>query len=140
MQVRVITLFAICLLAFAGCAQKVVFEGSPLLPAADAEVKVSVDRNENTLVELALKHVAPAQRLSPPKLLYVVWAESEEGRLFQLGQLRVNEDREGHFTGTAPLERLRLVITAENEPRPEKPHLPYMLVTEFFAPSDGPLR
>jgi hypothetical protein len=140
MQVRVITLVTFCLLGSAGCAHKVIFEGSPLLPAADAKVKVGTDRNENTLVELVLKHVAPAKRLWPPKLLYVVWAESEEGKLVQLGQLRVNENREGHFNGTTPFDKLRLVITAEDEPRPEKPRLPYMLATEFFGPKDGLFR
>ncbi len=140
MQVRLLTLVT-CLLLGAGCAaHKVAFQGSPLQPAADAEVKIRLDQNENTLVELQLEHVAPADKLWPPKALYVVWAEDTEGKVFQLGQLRVNEKREAHFNGTTALERFRLLITAEDEPRPEQPSQPYMLGTDFFSARRGWLR
>lgn len=141
MQASVITVVTFCLLASAGCAtHKVRFEGSPLLPAADAKVEIRTDQNQNTLVELKLRYVAPAEKLWPPKNVYVVWAQSEEGEIFQLGQLRVNEEREGHLNATTALDRLRLLITAEEEPRPEKPSLPYVLATDYFTPRTGWLR
>ena len=137
MQLRVVMLVTFCLLASAGCAHKVMFQGSPLQPAADAKVKVRLDQNQNTLVELELEHVAPADRLWPPRMVYVVWAESTDGKLSQLGQLRVNEKREAHFNGTTALERFRLVITAEDDPLPEQPSQPYMLATDFFSADRG---
>ena len=103
-------------------------------------MKIRLDQNENTLVELQLEHIAPADKLWPPKAVYVVWAEDTEGQVFQLGQLRVNEKREAHFNGTTALERFRLLITAEDEPRPEQPSQPYMLGTDFFSARRGWLR
>ncbi len=134
MQLRFFAVLTCCVVLGAGCAvQKVAFQASPLQPAADAMVKVRIDRNQNTLVELKLKHVAPAEMLWPPKSVYVVWAEDTEGGLIQLGQLRVNKRREASFKGTTALERFRVVITAEDEPRPEEPSQPHMLATEFFS-------
>ena len=134
MQLRFFAVLTCCVVLGAGCAvQKVAFQASPLQPAADAMVKVRMDRNQNTLVELKLKHVAPAEMLWPPKSVYVVWAEDTDGGILQLGQLRVNKKREASFKGTTVLERFRLVITAEDEPRPEEPSQPHMLATEFFS-------
>lgn len=128
----------VCLLVGAGCAStKVAFQTSPLAPAAVASAKVRLDGNQNTLVEVKLEHAAPAPMLWPPRQVYVVWAEGTEGRLFQLGQLRVNEDRSGHFEGTTALERFRLLITAEDDPHPERPSQPYVLATDFVSAQPG---
>ncbi len=135
MRLRLIPLVAFCLVFSLGCATtKVAFQGSPLQPAADAEAKVHLDENRNAIIELELKYVAPAEKLWPPRALYVVWAESSEGRVLHLGQLIVNEDREGHFNGTTAFENFRLVITAEDEPMPEHPSQPWMLATDYFTP------
>ncbi len=141
MQIRLITLVACCLFAVSGCmAQNVMFQGSPLQPAADARATIRVDQNENTLVELELEHIAPAEKLWPPRALYVVWVEDSEGEIQQLGKLRVNDERKAHFQGTTELERFRLLITAEDNPRPEQPSQPYMLATDYFSADDGWLR
>jgi hypothetical protein len=122
----------------AGCATRTVsFQGSPLQPAADVKAEVRLDQNENTLVELNLQYVAPAEMLWPPRAVYVVWAESSEGRFYLLGQLRVNERREAQLKATTALDRLRLVITAENDPWPDQPSEPYMLATDFFSARRG---
>ena len=135
MRNRLIPLVIFCLFFSAGCATtKVAFEGSPLQPAADAKAKVHLDENRNAIIELDLKYVAPAEKLWPPRALYVVWAESSEGRVIHLGQLIVNEDREGHFNGTTAFDNFRLVITAEDEPMPEHPSQPWMLATDYFSP------
>ncbi len=141
MQFRFLAVMTCCVLLGAGCAaQRVAFQASPLQPAADAMVKVRIDQNQNTLVQLELEHVAPAEKLWPPKSVYVVWAEDTKGEIFQLGQLRVNEKREASFNGTTALERFRLVITAEDGPRPEEPSQPHMLATDFFSARKGWLR
>lgn len=134
MQLRFFAVLTCCVWLGAGCAvQRVAFQASPLQPAADGKVKVRVDQNQNTLVELELEHIAPAEKLWPPKSVYVVWAEDTEGGIFQLGQLRVNRKRKASFKGTTALERFRLVITAEDEPWPEEPSQPHMLATDFFS-------
>lgn len=123
------------LLGTAGCATRVPFEASHLLPAAQVTAKVTRDQNQNALVDVVLEHMAPAQNLWPPKQLYMVWAEEADGkRLLPLGRLHVNEERQGRFQGTTPLDHFRLIISAEDEPNPQRPSLPYMLATEFVSP------
>ena len=137
MQARLIAPATLSLLLCAACAHKVAFENSPLVPAADAKVKARFDRNQNSMVELDFKHLARAEWLTPPRALYVVWAEGSNGRLFQLGQLRVNDNRRAQFLGTTPLNHFRLIVTAEDDPLPERPSLPYMLATDYFSPDEG---
>ncbi len=137
MQARLMVPATLSLLLCTACAHKVAFENSPLVPAVDAVVKARFDRNQNSMVELDFKHLARAKRLTPPRALYVVWAEDSNGRLFQLGQLRVNDNRRAQFLGTTPLNHFRLIVTAEDDPLPERPSLPYMLATDYFSPDDG---
>jgi hypothetical protein len=135
MKSRVIAVLGCCLLGVAGCTTRVPFQASHLLPAAQATAKVTRDQNQNALVDLELEHVAPAQNLWPPKQLYMVWAQEADGkRLLPLGRLHVNEERQGRFQGTTPFDRFRLIISAEDDPNPERPSLPYMLATEFVSP------
>ena len=72
----------------------------------------------------------------PAKKNVIVWAEGEEGRILPLGQLRVNEDREGQFRGVTAFDRFRILISAEVDPQAAHPSQPYMLVSDFIF-SDG---
>lgn len=133
-ELRLIVAAGCWLMLATGCATQVPFQTSRLVPAAKATAELSADRNENTLVELALEHLAPARNLWPPKRLYMVWAEEDGGeRLLPLGRLQVDDDRQGRFQGTTPFQRFRLIISAEDEPNPELPSLPYVLATEFVS-------
>ena len=125
----------LCLLSSAGCAShQLTFENSSVRPAADPRARISQDENHNSLVEIEIEHMAQASRLSPPRMVYVVWAEGEEGRILPLGQLRVNEDRLGQFRGVTALDPFRILISAEVDPQAAHPSQPYMLVTDFTLP------
>lgn len=128
---------ALCGLLAAGCASyELGFALSPELPAANPKARIRQDANENQLVEIEIEHMAPPEHLSPPRSVYVVWAEGDEGRLLPLGQLRVREDREGHFEGVTALERFRILISAEIDPQAAQPSQPYMLVSDFVDRSE----
>lgn len=130
--------FLACALAASGCASApLMFENSSVLPAADPRATISQDENLNHLVEIQVEHMAQASRLSPPRMVYVVWAEGEEGRILPLGQLRVNEDRKGAFRGVTALDRFRILISAEVDPQASHPSQPYMLVSDFVLPAKG---
>lgn len=118
---------------FVGCgAAKVEFLGSQVVPAAKATAKVAADDNGNGIVSLKLEHLAPSNRLSPPKATYVVWAQTAEGRALPLGRLVIGEKREGSFQGTTPFQEFRVMITAEDVYAPERPSEPAVLSTEFL--------
>jgi hypothetical protein len=124
------------LLVSAGCATPLAFGPSPVLPAIDPQARVRSDDNRNSLIEIEIEHMAPPSRLSPPRSVYVVWVEGEEGRILPLGQLRVGDDREGSFRGVTALDRFRILISAEHDPQATHPSQPYMLVSEFVT-QDG---
>ena len=137
MRVRTTALAALCLLLAAGCATpEILFEVSPRLPAADASARVHYDRNHNAVLEIEVNHMAKAEQLSPPRSLYLVWVEGTEGRVFQIGRLLVDERREARFQGSTPLERFRVIISAEVNAVPMYPTQPYMLITEFYPTSE----
>lgn len=136
-----VTILALCLALVAGCAtSKVSFQSSPSQPGAEATAKLKLDDNGNTLVQLHARYLAPPEKLVPPKSSYVLWALSPHGRVVQLGQLRIDKNREAGFRGSTPFDRLKLVITAEDVAVPERPSEPYVIATDFIEPERGWLR
>ncbi len=116
-----------------GCAQTVAFRGSPEVPAALGEAKVSTDRNGNSVVKVEVEYLAPPENLAPPKQLYVVWAQTPNGRFVNLGQMIVGKTRVGKFTGVTPLNEFRLVVTAEDTAATVTPSKQEILTTEVFT-------
>jgi len=74
-----------------GCAQTVTFRAAPGAPAALGAAKVSTDNNGNAVVDVEVEHLAPPENLFPPKTLYVVWAQTPNGRFVNLGQMVVGK-------------------------------------------------
>jgi hypothetical protein len=121
------------LLLFAtSCAQTVAFRETPQAPAALGEAKIETDRNNNTRVELDIRHLAPPQNLTPPKSAYIVWFESPEGRAVNMGQLTVGSDRRARFSAVTPFKVLRVLVTAEDRVLAESPGEQVVLRTETF--------
>lgn len=105
------------MVGLAGCGkQKVPLPTSMMLPAATGQAKVSKDDNGNTRVNVKVQHFAQPQRLQPPKSVYVVWVETPERQMYNLGQLRIKDNLEGELTGITPFKVFQIVITAENYP------------------------
>ena len=101
--------------ALAGCGGKVAVNVSSLVPATQAELKTGKDGNDNPVVELKVKHLAPPQNLQPAKSVYVVWVETADGKVFNAGRLKLNDDLEGEIRVMTPYPRFRLVVTAEDD-------------------------
>ncbi|UFS72120.1 hypothetical protein LPW11_07995 [Geomonas sp. RF6] len=113
-----------------GCAHKTEVQSSTALPAALGEAQTSLDDNGNTRVRLVLNHVAPPQNLQPPKNTYVVWVETPDKQMYNLGQLKIDEDRNGKLTGITPLKVFRLVVTAEDYGTAQTPSSQVVLTTK----------
>jgi hypothetical protein len=98
-----------------GCGGKVGINISSTVAATQAEVKTDKDNNDNPVVELKVKHLAPPQNLQPAKSVYVVWVETADGKLFNAGRLRLNDDLEGEIRVMTPYPRFKLVVSAEDD-------------------------
>jgi hypothetical protein len=120
-----------------GCATKFPFQPSMSSPAAAGHVEAELDDNGNSQVELRLEHLALPATLTPPRVTYVLWAESQFGREVLLGQIAVQKDRSAEWEGTVPFDKFRILVTAEDLTWPERPREPYVIQTEFFEPDKG---
>lgn len=115
-----------------GCAQKVAVQRSAAVPAAVAEAKITRTHNNNTRIELEVHHLAPPQNLTPKKSVYVVWAQTPQGRTVNLGQMIVGRDRASEFIGITPLYEFRILVTAEEESTARVPSNQVVLSTDVF--------
>lgn len=102
------------------CSRKINFTNSTIVPAARGTVEIKKDRNNNYAIDIDIKHLAEPDRLPEPRKLYVVWIESSENGLQNIGQLRTST---GLITGTlrasmkaiSPFKPKRVIITAEDK-------------------------
>lgn len=90
-------------------------------PAAQGKIVTSNDRNGNTEVEVQVKHVANPNSLTPPRQSYVVWVQPRGMQPQLLGALRVNTDLEGSLKATTTYKEFDVLITAEDNMKPELP-------------------
>lgn len=114
----------------AGCARTIAVDISSTVPATQAELKTSQDDNDNSVATLKVKHLAPPQNLQPARSLYVVWVETADGKVFNAGRLKLNDDLEGEITIMTPYPRFRLIVSAEDDPLTGRPGSQRVLETE----------
>lgn len=125
-------LAAAAALMVAGCAQTIAVNRSTTVPGAVGKVTVEKDDHGNAKIKLEVAHLAPSSQLSPPRAAYVVWGQSRDGRAFMLGQLRVDDDYNGEFEGTAPIASLRVIVSAEDSTAATQPSSQIVLSTDNF--------
>jgi len=95
--------------------------GTGVAPGAEGKVSSNVDRNGNIEIEVQVKHLANAEKLSPAKQAYVVWVQPRGKDPEPLGVLRVNENLEGSLKATTPYKTFDVFVTAEDKLQPEAP-------------------
>ncbi|MDP9038616.1 MAG: OmpA family protein [Acidobacteriota bacterium] len=97
------------------------FEGTPLLPGAKGEAKVTSERGGIT-INARFQGLTPANGFGQEYLTYVLWAISSDGRAQNLGEV-LPAGTKNNITVTTALQSFGMIVTAE----------PYFSVTE---PSD----
>ncbi|MGF1587621.1 MAG: hypothetical protein ACFCUM_20090 [Bacteroidales bacterium] len=121
---------AIMVFAFHSCAQKVAFQQSSVVPAAEGYVTVKSDKNENYKIEMEISNLADVERLQPPKNSYVVWLESGQGSPKNVGRVITTGRNKVSFETVATLKPTRLFITAEENENVQYPGSMVVLSTE----------
>lgn len=115
MKVLRLLTIAVSIAVFYSCATTVRFPVSQSVPAADGSVKIKRDRNKNYQIAVNIKHLANPNRLTPPKSVYVVWAETDEGLTKNIGRLVSNKSNKGSMKTSIPFNPVQIFITAEDE-------------------------
>lgn len=122
-------------LLLSACSQTVELRPSALTPAAaKASAKLALSRADTgeALVEVRVKNLVSPPELEPPRLHYVVWAETADGRRSQLGRLLVDEDGRGAVMTRTAWDQLRVRISAEDLMSPSQPSSETVFVSDLF--------
>ncbi len=126
-QISVITrncLAVICitslLFSFTSCARKMSFATSPVVPAAKGHVKIKSDKNKNSTIDMKFINLAPVDKLSPPRKVYVVWMVTENNGSKNIGQLNsssglLSSTLKASLKTTTAFKPVSFFITAEDD-------------------------
>lgn len=110
-------LFAIILVE--SCSQKIVFGTSSVVPAAEGSIKIKKDNNNNYNIDLSVMRLADPKRLSPSKEMYIVWMDTENNGVKNIGQLNTSSSilsstLKSSLKTVTPYKPVRIFITAED--------------------------
>lgn len=102
-------------------AQDFTLKAAPEVPGAIGWVDVDKDRNGNTAVEIKIRNLAPAARLTPPKDDYIVWVRERGKDAVRIGKLALDEHLDSQINFITLARQFELLITAEDGPTVESP-------------------
>lgn len=85
------------------------------VPAAQGKVETRRTDNQNTEVELEVRHLAPPENVASGAKVYVVWTKPLAGDANpqNVGALVVDQERTGSLKTKTPFERFDLMVTPE---------------------------
>ena len=83
------------------------------VPASEGTVKATKGSNDNTNVEVLVKHLAPPAKVAADSTIYVVWVQPMNGALQNVGALILNSDLDGGLKTVTPFHRFKLTVTPE---------------------------
>lgn len=114
------TTVLVSIMILAGCSNKVMFNTSRVVPAAEGYVKITKDDNGNKVVNIEIKRLTQPTRLQPSRDVYVVWMDTKDNGLKNIGQLRTNSsffssELKSSFSAITPFNPSKVFITAEND-------------------------
>ena len=117
------------------CARKMSFGNSEIMPTARGAVKIKTDRNTNNAIDVKVFHLAPADKLTPPRKVYVVWMVTANDETKNLGQLNssssmLSKTLKASLETTSPFKPVSFFITAEDESSTEYPGSTIVLNTK----------
>jgi len=108
-------LLSVLILLMTTCATVVKFPVSSVEPAADITAKIKNDKQKNFVIEVTANYLASAERLSPPKKMYIVWIVTKENGISNIGQMKNDNAQKMKLQTLSAFEPQEIFITAENE-------------------------
>lgn len=127
----------IMLLSFTSCGKNIAFQNSSIVPAAEGKVSVKKDSNKNYSIAIKISNLAEVTRLQPSKNVYVVWMETEESLVKNIGQIKsdtgfMSSKLKASFETVTSFEPSKIFITAEDNADVQYPGMQLILTTNRF--------
>jgi hypothetical protein len=132
-----LSLFVVTMLSLTSCAKKIAFQTSTIVPAARGNVKITKDENKNYLVQIKIENLAEVSRLESSKKAYVVWMETEDSMVKNIGQIKsdskvLSSKLKASFETVTPLKPTKIFITAEEDEEVQYPDSKIIITTRNF--------
>jgi hypothetical protein len=124
-------------LPFTACAKKIRFLPSSVVPAAKGYVKVKTDNNNNYVIKIDISDLADVERLQTSKASYVVWMETDQERIENLGQLNsssgfLSKQMKASLETVSSYTPIKIFVTAEEFVNAQYPGEQIILTTGRF--------
>ena len=134
---RIFSMAIFSLILISSCTQKISFLTSSVVPAARGTVKVKMDENKNHTIQIALVNLAEPERLSPPKKMYMVWMETDQGETKNIGRIMTDSGTfsktlKADFKTVTSFTPVKIFITAEEDANIQSPGWEVILTTAKF--------
>lgn len=110
------------LLTVSGCASRYKLDAEAPTYAAEAKIKVKVNKTDNREVRVVVDHLAPPKALPGNVRGYMVWINVPGHGVTKAGMLDYNEKRRrGKLLATTPHSKFEVFITLETDGSPTVP-------------------
>lgn len=124
------------LVSVLSCSQKIAFQSSSVVPAAEGSLKVKTDNNNNYVIQMELINLADPQNLQPAKQAYVVWMETEQQAAKNIGQVSnssgfLTKKLRASFETVTPVKPTKIFITAEDDAAVQYPGMQVLTTGNF---------
>lgn len=134
MRVSTLCLPFAVLTLVSGCATPAQMTTGPQVLGAEGEVKVAEGPNGNTLVKIAIHHLADPGKVNAGATVYVAWVQSSEGGAQQnVGQIQLNANKDGILETVTPFKSFTVTVTAEPLATATTPSSNPVLTTKIAA-------
>lgn len=128
---------ALVLLSLTSCAKKITFQTSTIVSAARGQVTVNKDNNKNYVVKIKIDNLAEVNRLEPSRNAYVVWMETDESQVKNIGRIKsdskfMSSKLKADFETVTAFKPSKIFITAEDNADAQSPGSQLVLETNRF--------
>ncbi len=122
---------------FSSCSRKASFQTSSIVPAAKGSVKVKKDKNSNYQIKISITNLAEPKRLQPSKETYVVWLQTDNNLIKNIGQINsstgfLSSKLKASFQTVSSFKPNKIFITAEDDATIQYPGSQVVLSTDNF--------
>jgi len=120
------------LFVFSSCAKKITFLTSSVVPAAEGQISVKNDKNNNYNIQMEITNLADIERLQPARKSYVVWMETVDNLPKNIGRISSSNKLKVSFETVSSMRPIKIFITAEEDETSQYPGSMVVLTTDRF--------